>query len=235
MLLPVTADNLINANESQNSVVVRGQFAQALNENQKIQVTLDGKPFEAKLDKDGIFSVAISGDALAKSPSQSITAQLLEGNKIQNSVEHRYKVNTVANRASTLDIDIQPMNLAITDDQGQVELKGKVIKSYSSLWLYFAIIIDNLASGLAGAAFIAFLSSLTSVSFTAVQYAIFSSLMTLTPKILGGYSGTIVSNIGYPKFFLMTTLIGIPILFLVVWVGRLLRDHNNAQLNRKGE
>ena len=235
LLLPVTADNLINANESQNSVVVRGQFAQALNENQKIQVTLDGKPFEAKLDKDGIFSVAISGDALAKSPSQSITAQLLEGNKIQNSVEHRYKVNTVANRASTLDIDIQPMNLAITDDQGQVELKGKVIKSYSSLWLYFAIIIDNLASGLAGAAFIAFLSSLTSVSFTAVQYAIFSSLMTLTPKILGGYSGTIVSNIGYPKFFLMTTLIGIPILFLVVWVGRLLRDHNNAQLNRKGE
>ena len=235
LLLPVTADNLINANESQNSVVVRGQFAQALNENQKIQVTLDGKPFEAKLDKDGIFSVAISGDALAQSPSQSITAQLLEGNKIQNSVEHRYKVNTVANRASTLDIDIQPMNLAITDDQGQVELKGKVIKSYSSLWLYFAIIIDNLASGLAGAAFIAFLSSLTSVSFTAVQYAIFSSLMTLTPKILGGYSGTIVSNIGYPKFFLMTTLIGIPILFLLVWVGRLLRDHNNAQLNRKGE
>ena len=235
LLLPVTADNLINANESQNSVVVRGQFAQALNENQKIQVTLDGKPFEAKLDKEGIFSVAISGDALAQSPSQSITAQLLEGNKIQNSVEHRYKVNTVANRASTLDIDIQPMNLAITDDQGQVELKGKVIKSYSSLWLYFAIIIDNLASGLAGAAFIAFLSSLTSVSFTAVQYAIFSSLMTLTPKILGGYSGTIVSNIGYPKFFLMTTLIGIPILFLVVWVGRLLRDHNNAQLNRKGE
>ena len=216
-------------------MVVRGQFAQALNENQKIQVTLDGKPFEAKLDKEGIFSVAISGDALAQSPSQSITAQLLEGNKIQNSVEHRYKVNTVANRASTLDIDIQPMNLAITDDQGQVELKGKVIKSYSSLWLYFAIIIDNLASGLAGAAFIAFLSSLTSVSFTAVQYAIFSSLMTLTPKILGGYSGTIVSNIGYPKFFLMTTLIGIPILFLVVWVGRLLRDHNNAQLNRKGE
>ena len=92
-----------------------------------------------------------------------------------------------------------------------------------------AIIVDNLASGLAGAAFIAFLSSLTSVSFTAVQYAIFSSLMTLTPKILGGYSGTIVTNIGYPKFFLMTTLIGIPILILVVWVGKLLRDHQKSQ------
>jgi len=97
------------------------------------------------------------------------------------------------------------------------------------------IIVDNLASGLAGAAFIAFLSSLTSVSFTAVQYAIFSSLMTLTPKILGGYSGTIVSNIGYPKFFLMTTLIGIPILVLVIWVAKLLRQHQSLESEHKGD
>ena len=109
-----------------------------------------------------------------------------------------------------------------------VEIQGKVIKPYSTAWLYFAIIVDNLASGLAGAAFIAFLSSLTSVSFTAVQYAIFSSLMTLTPKILGGYSGTIVTNIGYPNFFLMTTLIGIPILILVVWVAKLLGEHQHT-------
>jgi PAT family beta-lactamase induction signal transducer AmpG len=43
-------------------------------------------------------------------------------------------------------------------DEQPVEVSGKVIKPYSSLWLYFAIIVDNLASGLAGAAFIAFLS-----------------------------------------------------------------------------
>ncbi len=36
-----------------------------------------------------------------------------------------------------------------------------------------------------------------------------------------------VSNMGYPNFFLMTTLIGIPILILVVWVAKLLRDHEN--------
>ena len=105
------------------------------------------------------------------------------------------------------------------------------MKEYSKFWLYMAIVMDNLASGLAGAAFIAFLSSLTSVSFTAVQYAIFSSLMTLTPKIIGGYSGTIVTNIGYPNFFLMTTLIGIPILILVVWVAKLLRQHESQQAN----
>ena len=119
----------------------------------------------------------------------------------------------------------QDLQYMYQDPSIQIEAyQGKVIKSYSSGWLYFAIVVDNLASGLAGAAFIAFLSSLTSVSFTAVQYAIFSSLMTLTPKILGGYSGTIVTHIGYPKFFLMTTLLGIPILILIAWVAKLLKQ-----------
>jgi PAT family beta-lactamase induction signal transducer AmpG len=81
--------------------------------------------------------------------------------------------------------------------------------------MYTAVTIDNLAAGFASAAFVAFLSSLTSISFTAVQYAIFSSLMTLLPKTIGGYSGTIVDNIGYPGFFVFVTLIGIPVLWLV--------------------
>jgi PAT family beta-lactamase induction signal transducer AmpG len=86
--------------------------------------------------------------------------------------------------------------------------------------LYLAVTADNLAAGLASAAFVAFISSLTSVSFTAVQYAIFSSLMTLLPKVLGGYSGSIVNGIGYPGFFVFTTLIGVPVLVLVWLAGR---------------
>jgi PAT family beta-lactamase induction signal transducer AmpG len=86
--------------------------------------------------------------------------------------------------------------------------------------LYVVISADNLSAGLASAAFIAFLSSLTNISFTAVQYAIFSSLMTLLPKILGGYSGTIVETIGYPYFFLSTALMGIPVLILIVWANK---------------
>ncbi|MEE4165426.1 MAG: MFS transporter, partial [Desulfocapsaceae bacterium] len=62
---------------------------------------------------------------------------------------------------------------------------------------------DNLAAGLASAAFVAFLSGLTSISFTAVQYAVFSSIMSLFPKLIGGYSGTIVTGIGYQSFFLI--------------------------------
>ena len=91
--------------------------------------------------------------------------------------------------------------------------------------MYTAVTIDNLAAGFASAAFVAFLSSLTSVSFTAVQYAIFSSLMTLLPKTIGGYSGTIVDNIGYPGFFIFVTLIGVPLLWLVWKVTKNLQ-HN---------
>ena len=87
--------------------------------------------------------------------------------------------------------------------------------------MLFAVIgIDNLSAGLASAAFVAFLSSLTNISFTAVQYAIFSSLMTLLPKIIGGYSGTIVEASSYSQFFLLTFLMGIPVLLLIWIAGR---------------
>ncbi|MBU0655872.1 MAG: MFS transporter [Gammaproteobacteria bacterium] len=89
--------------------------------------------------------------------------------------------------------------------------------------MYTAVTADNLAAGFASAAFVAFLSSLTSVSFTAVQYAIFSSLMTLFPKTIGGYSGTMVDAIGYPGFFTFVTLIGVPVLWLVWAAGKHLK------------
>jgi PAT family beta-lactamase induction signal transducer AmpG len=88
------------------------------------------------------------------------------------------------------------------------------------LGMYAVVAADNLAAGFASAAFVAFLSSLTNVSFTAVQYAIFSSLMTLLPKTLGGYSGAMVDTLGYPAFFVLTTALGLPVLLLVIWAGR---------------
>ena len=228
LLLPITADNVIDQRESEGSIVVRGQYLATLAENQRIQLSLDGQSFDAKLDKEGVFSAAIPAQLLLDSNSKKLNAILMQNERAQQHTALNYQVDPAAAKSVTLDVDLQPINLNKAVD-GQLEVKGKVIKEYSSNWLYFAIIVDNLASGLAGAAFIAFLSSLTSVSFTAVQYAIFSSLMTLTPKILGGYSGTIVSNIGYPNFFLLTTLIGIPILILVVWVAKLLREHGAEQ------
>jgi len=84
--------------------------------------------------------------------------------------------------------------------------------------LTLVIAADNLSAGIATTAFVAFLSSLTNISFTAVQYAIFSSLMTLLPKLIGGYSGTMVSSWGYEQFFLVSTLMGVPVLVLI-WLA----------------
>ena len=89
---------------------------------------------------------------------------------------------------------------------------------YSTSLLYVVISADNLTAGLASAAFIAFLSSLTNIQFTAVQYAIFSSLMTLLPKILGGYSGAMVDSLGYENFFIIASIMGLPVLVLV-WLA----------------
>ncbi len=88
-------------------------------------------------------------------------------------------------------------------------------------WMLASVIAaDNLSGGLASAAFIAYLSGLTSRAFTAMQYAVFSSLMTLLPKLLAGYSGTVVDAVGYPAFFIGSAVIGVPALLLVAYLGR---------------
>ncbi|MEB3754059.1 AmpG family muropeptide MFS transporter [Acinetobacter sp. MD2(2019)] len=229
LLFPIQAKHLAAAIQQKQSVVVTGQVTGVnvadLNADAPVILTFLGKNYPAKLDEHGVLSTAISGDQLQALPKDAMVAKLNFKSNNAAVVEtqlHLPSLNKIQN--TDLDIDISPIAV-VKQGQGSTEIKGKVIKSYNKLWLYFAIVVDNMASGLAGAAFIAFLSSLTSVSFTAVQYAIFSSLMTLTPKILGGYSGTIVTHIGYPKFFLMTTLIGIPVLILVAWVGKLLKEH----------
>jgi PAT family beta-lactamase induction signal transducer AmpG len=97
------------------------------------------------------------------------------------------------------------------------------IKGYDIGLLYLVISADNLTAGLASVAFVAFLSRLTNISFTAMQYAIFSSLMTLLPKLIGGYSGSIVENIGYSQFFLVASLMGLPVLWVIYLANKHLK------------
>ncbi|WP_418146487.1 AmpG family muropeptide MFS transporter [Variovorax paradoxus] len=80
---------------------------------------------------------------------------------------------------------------------------------------------DNLAGGIASAAFIAYLSSLTNISYSATQYALFSSLMLLLPKFIAGYSGAFVDAHGYAQFFTGTALLGVPVLLLVALAARI--------------
>ena len=90
--------------------------------------------------------------------------------------------------------------------------------------LYVVIGADNITAGLAAAAFIAYLSSLTNLSFTAMQYAMFSSIMTLFPKLLGGYSGSMVDALGYQAFFFISSTMGLPVLLLIWLVNRYVKE-----------
>lgn len=86
----------------------------------------------------------------------------------------------------------------------------------SLAWLALVISADNLSGGIASTAFIAYLSSLTNRSYTATQYALFSSLMTLPGKFISGFSGWVVDSSGYTEFFILASVLGIPAIALVV-------------------
>jgi len=86
--------------------------------------------------------------------------------------------------------------------------------------LVLVVSADNLASGIASAAFIAYLSSLTNISYSATQYALLSSMMLLLPKFIAGFSGDYVNLHGYASFFTATAWLGLPVLLLVALAGR---------------
>ena len=84
---------------------------------------------------------------------------------------------------------------------------------------------DNLSGGMAGSAFIAYLSGLTNKAYTATQYALFSSLMLLPAKFIGGFSGDVVDAQGYVFFFTYTAALGMPATLLIIYLMK--RDRNN--------
>jgi PAT family beta-lactamase induction signal transducer AmpG len=89
------------------------------------------------------------------------------------------------------------------------------------IYLLMAVIAaDNLSAGIASAAFVAYLSSLVNMAYTATQFAILTSLMVLLPKIIGGYSGAVVDAVGYVNFFIGTALLGVPVLILIFLTAR---------------
>jgi PAT family beta-lactamase induction signal transducer AmpG len=87
-------------------------------------------------------------------------------------------------------------------------------------FLIAVITADNVSSGFAGAAFVIYLSGLTSIKFTATQYALFSSIMLFLPKLIAGYAGSWVDIMGYTYFFSFTAFLGIPVLMLIIWIGK---------------
>jgi len=97
---------------------------------------------------------------------------------------------------------------------------------------YLALVIsaDNISGGFAATAFVAYLSSLVNRAYTATQYALFSSLMTLPGKFISGFSGIVVDSFGYFEFFVLAATLGVPAILLVLWL--MTRERlNNQRLN----
>jgi PAT family beta-lactamase induction signal transducer AmpG len=99
------------------------------------------------------------------------------------------------------------------------------------------MVIDNFCSGFAGVALVAYMSSLTSIGYTATQYALLSSFYAMPGKLLKGLSGVAVEKLtaasgdlldGYAWFFLLTALAGIPAFLLCAWLVRRAPAHPSA-------
>ncbi len=87
--------------------------------------------------------------------------------------------------------------------------------------LIIAIVADNITGGMAIAVLIAYLSSLTNTAYTATQYALFSSLMTLPGQFLGGFTGVVAENVGWMWFFVSSAGLGVPAILLALVLMRL--------------
>lgn len=87
--------------------------------------------------------------------------------------------------------------------------------------LTIAIGADNFTGGLGSAAFVAYLSSLCNLAFTATQYALLTSLMAFGRTLLAASSGWIAEQLGWPGFFVLTMGLAVPGLLLLWWLARL--------------
>ncbi len=93
-------------------------------------------------------------------------------------------------------------------------------QGHDMFWFTTVIGMDNFSGGFASSAFLAFLASLTNRAYTATQYALFSSLMTLFPKIISGFSGIVVDTTSYTFFFIYVACLGIPAMLMVLWLKK---------------
>jgi PAT family beta-lactamase induction signal transducer AmpG len=86
--------------------------------------------------------------------------------------------------------------------------------------LAVTITVENLTGGMGTAAFVAYLSSLCNLNYTATQYALLSSFMAQARTLLSGFAGVLQAEAGWTGFFVITTAAAVPALLLLLWLQR---------------
>lgn len=105
-----------------------------------------------------------------------------------------------------------------------------VVQAHAGNNLYMLMVtvsLDNLAGGMSTTAFVAYISSLCNVAYTATQYALLSSFMSLARDLLSSTSGVLVKFVGWSSFFVITTLMAVPGLLLLVYLQRKYKNVQN--------
>ncbi|MBV8362914.1 MAG: AmpG family muropeptide MFS transporter [Deltaproteobacteria bacterium] len=96
----------------------------------------------------------------------------------------------------------------------------QVIGGHRLDYLALCVAAENVTSAMAGAALVAYLSSLCSPAFTATQYALLSSLAAVGRTLVASAAGVLAERMGWELFFLSTTVATLPALLLLAWIGR---------------
>lgn len=97
---------------------------------------------------------------------------------------------------------------------------GLALTGYSLPMLTLTIAVENLSGGMGTAAFVAYLSGLCNVAYTATQYALLSSFMSFGRTLLSSSGGWLADHMSWPSFFLLTTAAALPGLLLLLWMTR---------------
>lgn len=86
-------------------------------------------------------------------------------------------------------------------------------------YLALCVVAENVTGAMAGTALVTYLSSLCSPAFTATQYALLSALASVGRTLVASSGGVLSEKVGWVRFFLMTSVVTLPALLLLLWIG----------------
>lgn len=101
------------------------------------------------------------------------------------------------------------------------------LEGHSLLWLSIAVSADNFVGGITAAAFVAYLSDLCNLAYTATQYALLTSFMAYGRTLMSSGSGWLADHMSWPAFWASTSLMAIPGLLFLYWITRIYPDEKH--------
>ena len=96
----------------------------------------------------------------------------------------------------------------------------QAIVGHDVTMLSITIAVENVAGGMGTASFVAYLSALCNIAYTATQYALLSSLMAVARTFLSSPAGFLADSTSWVIFFVVTTIAALPGLILLWWLIR---------------